>query len=332
MDNQNLTNHQAELISTYLSGNASEEQIAELEAWVLADPQNKKSFIELKKAWMLSALDREHLQETSTEKTWEQTISKIFDQGKVIDIKPSVSTRAWWGIAAAIIVLVFFSFWFMKDQFEPPVQLVETTDQPETIQLADGSTITLNQASSLAYIQDDQSGERQVILEGDAFFEVNRDEENPFVIKTQNLEIKVLGTSFYVDSRQDQPEVQVIVESGTVSLTAGGSSRIINENEKGIWVKETNQLLKEENKDPNFTAVKTNILKFESVSMKEVAFALSRQFGVNVSLENEDQQTCMLYSTFTDKPLDSILLSIEELYGLKPVKRGSEIILTGECK
>ncbi|MCB0841410.1 MAG: FecR domain-containing protein, partial [Bacteroidetes bacterium] len=222
-------------------------------------------------------------------------------------------------------------FWFFKNVLEEPTQKLATNEASQTFELTDGSVVNLNKTSSIRYSQEKESGARRVQLEGDAFFDVKRDEQHPFIIQTQGVEIEVLGTAFYVDSRKDQPEIQVIVESGSVSVTAGGSSEVLAANEKAVFVKENQELMKVINQDPNFASLKTNVLKFDSTRMEEVVFALNRQFRANISLENENQKECLLNGTYNNLPLDSILIYIDA-YGLKPVRKASGIVLTGNCE
>jgi transmembrane sensor len=71
--------------------------------------------------------------------------------------------------------------------------------------------VILNRESSINYEFDADEGVRRVALSGDAFFDVARDEARPFVIQGRMVEIEVLGTSFYVDAREEASSVQVFL-------------------------------------------------------------------------------------------------------------------------
>ena len=147
--------------------------------------------------------------------------------------------------------------------------------------LADGSIVTLNRYSTLIWDKA-QKTKRAVSLEGDAFFDVARDEARPFVISTGPVEIEVLGTSFYVDARVDQALVDVVVESGQVAVRAGTEEVIIGANEKASFNKNTGTLEQAINDDPHYNSVKTQTLHFENSGLDEVARALGQAFSCRV--------------------------------------------------
>ena len=331
MDSQNQHTYYAELISRYLSGNANSEEIAELEAWVSADPENKAQFIAYKKAWMLAGIEKS--QETvNVEELWQQTSSQLFKEAKVLDMKPEATAgrRKWWGVAAAVILLLVASVWLFRNMGNQAL-LYKTADNTQTIALADGSNVILNRASTLRFTPEDENGHRKVELTGDAFFDVARDEAHPFVIKAGEVEVEVLGTSFYVDSREQQNQVQVIVQSGRVAVRAATEQEILVADEKAIFRKQTGTLNKLQNEDVNYLSLQTNTLLLDSLRIEEVLFVLNRHFNVNISLENEELKDCILNSTisFEDKSLETILEFLKASNGFEVKRNGRKIVLSG---
>lgn len=330
MQNQDPDQAYQALISSYLSGNASDVQVRELEAWVAASPENKAYFMEMKKAWVLSGVHQEstHL---DIEKAWRVVSTEVFDQGKVAKIKPISKSRRWLAIAASLLVLAVASFLFYQNMNASGALAMTTTNESKTIDLADGSQITLNQSSSLTYAPSEEHQQRNVTLIGDAFFDVARDEKRPFVIETKHLEIEVLGTSFYVDARDDENEVQVIVKSGKVAVRANGAETILAADEKVVFQKDAGMMVKQKNEDHNFTALTTNILVFENSSLSDVAFALNRQFNRPIQLNITKLSDCKLTSTFKNKSLDAILEIIKSSLGIDIRKSQNQIIFDGSC-
>lgn len=327
MSDQEL-NSKADLIANYLSGNASDAEVQTLETWVLASPKHKKEFVAAKKAWMLSGMTQNSTR-IDVAKNWKDTAAQLFEDKPVIDMQRRGKRLRWMGIAAAIAVVLSIAVWLLLDLGKERVLEFAAASTVRTLDLPDGSQITLNQAASLTYDGTSAAGNRIVTLEGDAFFEVSRDELRPFIINTKGLAIEVLGTSFYVDAREEEPEIQVIVESGVVEVRSDSIPLRLAANEKAVFEKATKNLTKDENTDANYLSIKTNALDFEDSSLEEVIFALNRHFNVQINLSIEDLENCRVTATYEDKSLAAILTIIETTLGIQSVREGANITLSG---
>ncbi len=320
--------HIDELIAKYLSNNTTPSEVETLENWVLADDQNKQHFLKMKKAWMLSGIEQ-NTGTANTDKAWQELNQKIVPPMKIV---PSKSTkRRWLAIAASMALLLVASFWFY--QFLQPNDLLQvaTTTATKRLQLEDGTDVVLNQESSLQFAINEKAGKRMAYLEGDAYFEVHRDTKQPFIVKTKHAVIEVLGTSFYIDTREAQQEVQIIVEEGKVAVKANNGSVVLEQGEKAIFSKITNQLVKIKNQDPNYNALKTNILQFDNTPLAEVAFALNRQYNTQINLKNESLKNCQLNATFKQKSLESVLKIIESTLEVDITRIDNKVVISGSC-
>lgn len=330
-DSIHIDDYFSELISKYLSGNVSSSEVEELETWVLADPSHKHHFVALKKAWMLAGL-QQSTPKVDVHALWEQTSNQLWEEAKVVEMKPQSNRFKWLTIAAAIILLLFASIVIFQNLNQKTAFIVEATEEVKTVDLSDGSTVTLNQTSSIQFTDAGKSPKRQVKLKGDAFFDVAKDEAHPFVIHIQNMEIEVLGTSFYVDARENQSEIQVVVESGKVAVRSGDSETILSANEKAIFQKSTQILTKVQNEDANYLALKTKTLVFENTKLEDVVFALNRQFHADISLENDALKDCLLTATYRQDSLSSILTIMEATMGIEVSTTGQQTVLGGGCE
>ena len=168
-----------------------------------------------------------------------------------------------------------------------------------------------------------------MILKGDAFFEIARDAHRPFIIRTQEVQVEVLGTAFYVDSRQDQAEVKVVVESGRVALSHQDDVIQLTIGEVGIFDKKTGELQKVVNKDKNYLSWKTNTFHFEEVDLSEVVNVLNQHYKSHISIESPVLNKCPIDAVFTDKSLDAIIRIMEKTFGIQSKRTGDQIILFG---
>lgn len=328
MNKDSHQKHEA-LISRYLSGNATDVEVQELEAWVAASSENTQFFMDMKKAWVLTgAAQQNHT--IKLDKAWQRVSTQLKD-GQLVAMPSKAGKSRWLGIAASLVLLATISFLLFQQFDDSGAMAMATTMASESFDLTDGSQITLNQSSSVTYVSDEESQQRKVTLVGDAFFDVARDEARPFIIQTKHLEIEVLGTSFYIDARDDENSVQVIVESGTVAVRANGVESILTANERVSFNKKGGAMMKQKNDDANFTALKTNKLVFENNSLEEVVFALNRQFNVDIQLSNPQLASCALTSTFNNKSLGAVLAIIESSLGIGIRQTQNKIIFEGSC-
>jgi ferric-dicitrate binding protein FerR (iron transport regulator) len=320
-----------DLIPKYLSGEASDLEVKRLEEWVLSSPENKEQFNQFKQAWILSGIEGDY-QNIDVEKEWEDTSEKLFPEAKVVALpaKPKHRIGIYLRIAVAVALVIVASVWIFRSINTIDYQEVVAQSEIEENELPDGTEIALNQYSSVKYPEKLDNKSRRVELKGDAFFKVERDETRPFIITTQNIEIEVLGTSFYVDSRENQSQIQVIVETGSVAMSSGSNKIVLTVNEIGIYDKATGQLTKKENEDINYLAWKTDVLVFENTNLERVIFDLNRKFHSQISIANEELSSCPLTATYDDKSLEAIVLIIEKTLDIKAEIDGDKIVFSGQ--
>ena len=324
MPNQNSNTDQEELILRYLSGNSTEAEMKVLEDWVLATPENKKQFIAFKKAWMLSALKRNQ-QEVNVEEMWALTSKELENSTKVIPFKSN--RRKWWGLAATLAIVLAASIWFWQLNSKK-MQVIAATDTTMQVELPDGSSVTLNRLSKITYPLNGDFG-RIVSLDGTAFFDVTENPAKPFRIKTDGVEVKVLGTSFLVDARKEAADIQVIVESGTVEVKSAKEKEVILAGEQATFVKDEQSLAKGTNTDINFQSIKTNTLLFEDTPLEQVVLALNRHYHSNFIIAEDNLTNCRHNGNYQDKSLDTIIEIIAASYTLEKQVQNESIILSG---
>lgn len=320
-----------QLIPKYLSGNASDPEVKLLEEWVLSSPENKSSFKAFKQAWILSGIENNN-QKIDVEEEWRTTADQLFSEGQVVSlpVKPKTRNVFFLRIAAAAAVLLLISFGLFQVLNKEAYVEIATQSEVEEDRLPDGTQISLNQYASIKYVVGKNNKYRRLELSGDAFFEVERDTARPFIIATREVEIEVLGTAFYVDARTNQALTQVIVESGSVSMTADRAQVILSANETGVYDKNTGGLIKKQNEDVNYLAWKTDSLVFNDTPLEVVVFALNRKFHSKISIGNPVLKVCEITATFRDKSLEAIIKIIEKTLNIETEIKGEEIIFIGQ--
>ena len=303
-----------ELAAKYFSGNASDAEVQQLEQWVLSDKEHKTQFLSLQRTWNLANLKTDSHQ-IDVNKEWKSLSdlleSKTPSATKVISLSPKRSYAKLLSIAAAVAVLMIAGWWLFQLNNGSTDLIVSSDDSFKEQQLRDGTQVDLNRHSTIGY-SDAADGTRQVVLNGDAFFDVKRDETRPFVISTDEVNVKVLGTSFYVDGRDEQDQIQVIVASGTVAMEAANKKVVLEKGDIGVYTKSNKQLIKKQNQDANYLAWKTGRLAYEEATLGKVVFDLNRTFHADIKLKPAALKNCTLTATYENKTLESILIYLEK--------------------
>ena len=320
-----------QLMAKYLSGNAGDEEIRQLEEWVLSSEENRSEFRTFKKAWVLSGIKNNNLG-IDAEKEWQSAAGILFPDAKTVSIQRRQQPRIglYLRVAAAAVVLLLAGVWLFQYLDGAGSAEYSTENAIADNELPDGSQVALNQYSLVKFAPAANKKVRRVEMKGDAFFEVERDTARPFVIAAQNVQIEVLGTAFYVDAREEQPEVQVIVQSGTVSVSAGGQQVILSAGETGIYDKNSGVLSEKANDDLNYMAWKTNVLTFENTSLERVVFDLNRKFHSRISIANPALLACEITATYEHKSLEAIVKIIEKTLHITAETKDGEIVFSGE--
>jgi transmembrane sensor len=231
-------------------------------------------------------------------------------------------------VAAMFIILLGISFLLKIIVFDPGQQTISGNDMnpKNPYQLADGSLVYLNKNSEISFSKKFGNKNRKLILKGEAFFEVNRNEKVPFVISTYKTTIRVLGTKFNIYSDISE-QVKVSVTSGLVEFyTIESKDKVkLSAGENGIYSPGMESVKKEKNKDLNFLAWKTNIYYFNNTPLPDAFRLLQEQykhvFVFDVSLDDIPTLT----TTFDNVPLEAVLEELNLLLNTKNVTRNDTI-------
>jgi len=161
------------------------------------------------------------------------------------------------------------------------------------ILLPDGTSVTLNSGSILRYPNVFKGGSRKVYLDGEAYFEVKKDTENPFIVNTGDLNIKVYGTTFNVKSYKNEPNVETTLLHGSVvvykiSENEKSNQIILAPNEQVIYDKNSRKLNKYKVDAELISIWKNGKYYFENETFAEIASKLERNFNLKVAITDED--------------------------------------------
>jgi len=180
--------------------------------------------------------------------------------------------------------------------------------------LPDGSVVALNSNSKLVFPKNFKGDTREVIIYGEAFFDVKPNPEKPFIINAGNAQVKVVGTSFNVSAYPESETVEVVVQTGKVQVISKNTEALTSVNEvylvpgeKGTLFNKNSTLEKSENTNPNYLAWKTRDFTFNEVPLNEVFQCLEKTYHVKIQVDKPELNDLILNAQFDKKPIDFIL-------------------------
>lgn len=329
---------QDELIIRHLTGEASAEEEKQLQLWRAQLPENGKYYDDLKKVFELSTnhlTQTKHEMDVNVNQEWEKFVSTIEKKEAPVRILVSENqTRPWLRIAATLLLIVASGFVINYFVFRNTDVKFQTSDITQSVILPDGSTIILNKHSELSYASSFGETNRVVTLKGEAFFEIERDTQKPFVINIGNAEVEVLGTSFNVQGYNDRKEIEVTVQTGLVKFSVPEVNKEVKleAGQKGIYSKASKGLKSDANPDINFLAWNTRKLVFTENDLQTVIETLNRTYQVNITLPTNIPASCVVTVTFDHQSLESVLNVLKTTLNLEYRMNGNQVeILSAGC-
>ena len=326
------------LIAKYLAGEADAADLVLLNEWRKLSSENEVEFSQMEKLYNNSSSLRNVIP-VDTDAAWmklKNTISIQPEQGKIISIKPATSRINFIRIAASILIvaglgmLAFFLTLPSEDKFAE----IKSENVIRKEKLPDGSTVTLNKNTTLAYSTDHFSRKRIVKLKGEAFFDVVHDEKNPFLIEAADLKIEDVGTSFNVQAKENTGIAIISVVSGEVKITTlTGQVFNLVAGEEATYNVKTKIVSKKESVEENISAYADRVFVFENAELKTIVDVLNDVYDSQLTIENHKLDSCRITVTFDNEAIDDIATVIAETLGLEIKKSNEQIILSGnDCK
>jgi transmembrane sensor len=326
------------LMAAYFSGEATPEEIMQLSAWLTEDEANLDSFETFRKAWLLtgkdalsSAIDLDTEWKAISQKLSPEAHEVVVPTGKASKGRLASLLTSWKAAAALVVLLVTATAVFYLN-FNPDIVIAKAESGNLEQVLPDGSIVSLLKGSEIEYPSQFSENNREVRLEGEAYFNVKRDLSKPFIVSGGNARIEVLGTSFNVNTKAGSGEVSVVLTSGKVSLYFEGRESeniILHPGEKAEMNVAKKVITTGVNADPNYMAWKTGRIVFDNSSLDQVIATLNKVYNQEFGLGNPQLSACSLTVTFDQQPLGSVIKVIEATLDVEITKVDGAMIING---
>lgn len=278
----------------------------------------------------------------------EMILDNVFSSDKKPEIRRPNLTLKWLGWAAAIFIISIATLLINRRDNEeavlvdheldavPSVQTSEsittrTSNEHQKITLPDGSTVILNNNSTITYTK--LFGEKRIVtLDGEGYFDIKHDDKKRFTVYTGKIKTTVLGTAFNIKAYNTDKNIVVTVTRGKVSVLSGNATiGILTPNQQIVFNKDY--------KKSNLTKVlaksivqwQESDLFFDDISMEEAAQLLSKKFNTLITFSNDQAKKCRFTATFLKgESLDEILKIICSYNNAQYQTNANGITIKGE--
>ena len=203
--------------------------------------------------------------------------------------------------------------------------------EKQSVTLADGTVLHLNSGSRLTYPAAFSGSTRTVFMDGEAYLDVAKDPEHPFIIKSPSIDIKVLGTSFNFKNFAQERTAELLLMEGSVeaSVTIPNDTRVVRlkPGDRLHYNRENGNLDVARFNPADYKAFyQDNALHFYDMEMADIAQELSRRFNCEIVVLDEQLATRRYFSIFTNNETLDQILSVMSSDGKMSVRRSGKTI------
>jgi transmembrane sensor len=246
--------------------------------------------------------------EINVDKAWDNVYARIKESGIEEEIrKPGILVMRSTFLRVAATALIVLSlgmattYIINPDIFSKKITIASGNDQKNIlVSLPDGSRIFLNRNSELSYHANFGGRGRNVSLTGEAFFEIAPDDSKPFIINAGDANVKVVGTSFNVITRNSEAAVEVFVKTGKVLLSNNTGSQSLALEPGYIGTVGEKASGRKINDNPNYLSWNTGLLVYNGQKLNIVFSDLKRVYNMDIEVADP----AILENTWTS-PIDN---------------------------
>jgi ferric-dicitrate binding protein FerR (iron transport regulator) len=339
-----------EIIINYLCGRATEEEIKELQNWLSLGEENKRTYDEIADIWNGTVRVNKQKFDAKAALGKVQLITRKKNNKVFVQSSNQAKSDKFYAyankIAAFFIIALLIGNLILFQQYKSITisnkniytEIVAPVGSKSNITLPDGTQVWLNSGSKIKFGALFNKSDRNVIIEGEAYFDVIKNKKMPFLVITPDVTIRVLGTAFNVKAYPDEGSIETTLVRGSLIVeqktdASKTSQTILAPNQRATFVKKSgklylsdieNQVLKKDKIDrieklkgkvlvskqidtDVFTAWKDNRLVFRNESFKSLAVKLERWYGVKITIVDIEIEEYHFNGTIENETINDVM-------------------------
>ena len=268
-----------DILYKFFEGNASFEEEAAVKQWMEESAENRLAFLKERKLFdAMLLLGNEEI---------------IKNGKKRFSINLSSLRTELIKIAAVVAITLGGSYFYYQSSLEKELMAMQTITVPAgqriNITLVDGTNVWLNARTSLSYPVKFGKNNRQVVLDGEAYFDVTKDKSKPFIVQTDNYNVEVLGTKFDVNAYSETGEFETTLMSGSVKVASASDST------QKITLQPNNKVYLQDGKlhvtavdDYNPYRWKEGLICFKNETFTSIMKDFEKYYGLTIQVKNKN--------------------------------------------
>ncbi len=270
------TKMNAELLRKYIEGNATDDESRRVTEWIQASPDNMREYMAQRKLHDIALWRAVPVAAEQQPARRRLTLRRI---GAEVAKAAAVLAVGWIGL----------QMW-PKDQPQPEQVAMQTIYVPAgqrvELSLADGTRVWLNARTTLSFPGKFTGDTRSVKLEGEGYFDVARNEEQPFIVETGKCDVKVLGTEFNVMAYREDSVWETSLLKGAVEIVVPGQRQTLRLEPNTMASLRGKQLTKGAIKEPDHFLWREGLICFNNISVGDMMEKLELYYGVDIVVNN----------------------------------------------
>lgn len=258
-------------------------------------------------------------EEVNIDKEWDR-LHRSITGGNVYSIKSGkriMLFQAFKYIAAMMLgVVASMATLYLVNRDEPTMlanyKLVTGKGEKTHIQLPDGSRVWLNSCSTIEYADNYGKTNRNIKLEGEAYFEVAKNQATPFIVNACGVEVKALGTAFDISAYPEDSFLSTALFNGKVSVKPKLTKQeiLLEPDQVAVYYRRSNSIEVQSTKNRNMAQWRGGNLSFDMMSLKEITKMLERNYDVVFSYENQKIKGLKFSGSFRDNESLTVILDV----------------------
>jgi len=324
-----------ELIGKVLSSNATAEEEQALQLWMEQSDDNLRYFNDAKRIWNA---DQDIFLKINIEQDRDSVKDKII---KKLTSGHLTLVQKLMRVAAVLFIPMLFALgWLMlnlpeSDEYANEIRIISNKDNVSECILADGTEVWLNKDSELKLISSLKGETREVSLIGEAYFKVARNPQKPFIVHTDHLAVRVLGTSFNVKAFKDSKYVETTLDEGKVSISTGPGKNltgyILLPGQQAVFNKSNNNVTIRNVDTGIYSSWRNGKYIFKDETLQNIVKNIERYYGVKIRFSNDSLKKLHFRGMIeTNKTIFSALENFHKTTNINYKIGNKEIVLFSE--
>lgn len=314
----------SKIIKRYLSGRFSTETEEKVQRWIIKDENTDDKESASLEYW-------DSLDVAPDSKTYSalDRVNRRIGYSQTQSIKVPLYKK--FSRIAAVLIPLFIvagGYLYYNNTKDNLIEISVAYGEEKHLILPDSSEIWINAGTTIKYPKEFKGDRRTVYLDGEAYFSVQKDVSKPFIVETNNLSVKVLGTKFNVKAYTSDEKVITMLTSGKVEVSADNNSYILKPNEQLTFNTKTSTTIVDKVPSNETDAWLSGQLIFTDASFDEILQTLERHFNIFIT-NNTTISPTKLYTVkfLKDEQLDDILNILGEIMNVKYQRQGNQLII-----